>query len=286
MLLVEPFLFRFLTVPFLVSIISPGRTVLGAASCATGVGSRFITAKSFKSPRQLPGCSELRLPSFLIRSSLPSPLPSTACGVGSSGGVACDDPYPVAAVGRTDTRSRNNKCLDGISDVFKVFKDAVKNIVLRLDGSLLADHFRVQRGLCHADDASNIFANNEIGSDCVNCAEHRRPEVAVVFRSPALSGKGKWLTWEASGKDVDASAPNREVCCGDVVIGLCVRPVMFQDTLAEWIYFAVEGVCPAHPLGGKVEATGQIPEKREPWVMAPPSLESLLTGSKFIFLLF
>lgn len=130
-------------------------------------------------------------------------MASDATGVGSKGipsSESGDDPHPVAAVRRTDTASRNNERLDGISLSFEILADGVEDESSLFDPgssrSLRACngrrcHFNDLTGQYHTGDASNIFTNNPSRSDLSYDRKHIRPEVTVVVRPASFAGNGK-----------------------------------------------------------------------------------------------
>ena len=76
--------------------------------------------------------------------------------------------------------------------------------------------------LDHREDASNVLANNPIGSHLVNAAVHERPEVAVIFRAFSLPGITERLAGKTACEDVDTPPPLAEIGCCDVFITFCV----------------------------------------------------------------
>jgi hypothetical protein len=72
---------------------------------------------------------------------------------------------------------------------------------------LISDAFQIRMHLveCHADDSSNVFANNPRGPRNRNDSDHFRPEVAVIFRALSLPGCTEWLAWESSANKVNCS---------------------------------------------------------------------------------
>ncbi|HXG72793.1 MAG TPA: hypothetical protein VNJ04_19535 [Gemmatimonadaceae bacterium] len=106
-------------------------------------------------------------------------LSSFATGVGH-------DPDPVAAMERVDGTSRYN--------------DRPAGVAVR---SQLSQH-HVE---AHRDVPSNVFSQDETGSDLVNDAAHVRPEMAVILRAQSLPGDREWLAGVAPGNEVDGTSP-------------------------------------------------------------------------------
>ena len=140
------------------------------------------------------------------------------------------EPHAVSAVGRTDTASRNNHRLDGISRLFELFAHEIGdislfgavNVVTLTEESGRAVHLSCTARLYHREDAINVFSNDESGLHLPDDSKHCRPEVAVVCRSFSSSGCGERLAGEAPCENVNSSSPGREVGCLDVVIGYAV----------------------------------------------------------------
>ena len=108
--------------------------------------------------------------------------------------------------------------------------------------------------LDHREDSSNIFANDPIGLDLVNAAEHVRPEIAVIFRASSLPGITEWLTWKSSCKYIDSASPFGEVCFRDVFITFCVWIIVVQYLAAKGVYLAMEEVLPSEHTCGNLWA--------------------------------
>jgi hypothetical protein len=74
----------------------------------------------------------------------------------------------------------------------------------------------------------------------------RRPQMARILRSEALSGPAPRLAGDAAGKD--GGPPNssleKSVCCegSQVIVNVDLRPVTGQDAPAIWLYLA-KGDC-------------------------------------------
>ena len=168
-------------------------------------------------------------------------------------------------MGSSDSRSWNKHRLDGISKGLEFFADSFdgkglsQGILVKLltlsEKSPLASHVSAYPAFDHSGEASNILTDNPSGPDFVNSPQHLRPEVTVVVSSFSLAGIGKRLAREASGEDVNPSAPFREVCFGDVFITLAFRKPVFQNAPPEGIYLAMESVLPAKHCSCHLRAT-------------------------------
>ena len=183
-------------------------------------------------------------------------MKSCARGVGSL--VVCDDEDAVASVGCPHGTSRNNKRLDGISDIFKVSADFVEDVgllgsrvvVTRAENIGLTSHLSSLAGENHCGDATNILTNEPSGPDFVNASKHLRPEVAVILRASSLAGVTERLAGKTAGEDVDVSAPFVEVGFGDIFIGFCVWKPIIKNLPAKRVYLAMEGVLDTEHFGG------------------------------------
>lgn len=86
-------------------------------------------------------------------------------------GVGSNNPNPVSLVRRSNADSWNNICFDRIARIFQVSEYAVE-----------------YTPAVHAEDSSNVFANNDGRFKFLNRAKHLRPERTVVIVSISVSG--------------------------------------------------------------------------------------------------
>jgi hypothetical protein len=124
--------------------------------------------------------------------------------------------------------SWNKHRLDGISVTLKVVADALQgkgltqsvssNSVCLVEQRPLSLHSRYLALLDHREDSSNVFTHDPIGSDLVNAAVHKRPEVAVIIRASSLPGITEGLARESTREDVDLAPPFAEIGFCDVFI--------------------------------------------------------------------
>jgi hypothetical protein len=123
-----------------------------------------------------------------------------------------------------DGDSWNNKRPAGVAFAFQVSKHLVE---------------------CHADDASNIFANDPSGSFLCNNSEHFRPEVAVIRFACLLPGDREWLAWEPACDDV-ASDWFGEIT--DVFVDWGPWPVLLKNSSCIFVLFTKSHCLPSDPL--------------------------------------
>jgi hypothetical protein len=157
-----------------------------------GVGSIF-TSKASVGRSAAPGDG--------LRLMRPEPA-STVVGVGQN-------PDPLPLVRGTDTASRNKQRPDFITCSFQVSEHS---------------------GEAQTDVVSNIFTKDPAGPQCVNKAEHLRPERTVICRAAALPGGAVGLAGVAAGNNVNwrgvVDIVNVEVLMG-------VRKMPAADGVAE-----------------------------------------------------
>lgn len=218
----------------------------------------------------------------------PVPLPSDVRGVGSiahawvlpwlSGSphlfalTVGNKPNSLSFVGCSNTCSRYSKRLYLIPFFFKIFTDCcdkhfclsyvycliMVNCIVAYNRSVFHDREYIPvcaAPIFHADDSSNIFTKHPSGLDVSNDFAHLRPEVTVVVSAKSFSCKAKSLAWESAGKNVNCAAPGGGVEVADVGVACDMGEVFGEDALARWVYFDLEDVFPAGPLGGEVEAS-------------------------------
>lgn len=130
-----------------------------------GVGSIFTSSASV---------GRSAAPGDGLRLMRPEPA-STVVGVGQN-------PDPLALVRGPDTASRNKQRPDLITCSFQVSEHS---------------------GEAQADVVSNIFTKDPAGPQCVNKAEHLRPERTVICRAAALPGGAVGLAGVAPGNNVN-----------------------------------------------------------------------------------
>ena len=110
----------------------------------------------------------------------------------------------ISFVGRSDTRSWNNKRLDLITCFLQFLAEGFK--VHRLvAGTDFAFHSKFTYGFHHTDEPSNVFTKHPSGPDRLDNTEHFRPEVAVILCSLSFSCCGERLAGEASKNNVNCS---------------------------------------------------------------------------------
>ena len=76
----------------------------------------------------------------------------------------------------------------------------------------------------------------------------------IVF-SFSLAGAGVGLAGKSAGKNVNCAPVGGWVEGVDVGVACDMGKVFGEDALAPGVYFDLECVCPAGPLGGEVEAS-------------------------------
>jgi len=145
-------------------------------------------------------------------------------------------PNSVSPVWRVDTCSRKYKRLYLVAFSFQV-----------------SAHLLEYHAFAPINNSANVFAHHVAWLNLLNCSKLLRPQVAWIVNAFLLAGSAVWLAGETSCEHVNFSAPNREVCCGDVCILCCFRKMVFQYLSAPWVNFAIEGVLPAHPLCSQVK---------------------------------
>jgi hypothetical protein len=160
--------------------------------------------------------------------------------------------------------SWNKHRLDGISVTLKVVADALQgkglsqsvssNSVCLVEQRPLSLHSRYLALLDHREDSSNVLSHNPTGPDCVDAAEHIRPEVAVILRASPLPGVTERLAGKAPCEHVDLSPPFGEVCCCDVFIRFCIWVPIIQHRTPEGVNLAVEEVFPPEHGCGHLRA--------------------------------
>ncbi len=124
-------------------------------------------------------------------------VPEQARGVGQLVPLAgCEDEQPLALVGRTNFRRR---------------EEARRKPVPHADQS--AGDF----GEAEAEMMGDIFEEYEGRLDLANDAGDMGPEVARVVRAPALARDGEWLARIARSDDVHRAAPRAAVEGGNIV---------------------------------------------------------------------
>lgn len=124
-------------------------------------------------------------------------MPEQARGVGQlvllSDG---EDEEPFALVGRADFRRREEACRKAVAH---------------------ADQSAGDFGEAEAEMMGNILEEDEGRFDFADDAGDVRPEVARVFRAPALARHTEWLARIARSDDVHRAAPRAAVKGGNVV---------------------------------------------------------------------
>lgn len=241
---------------------------------AVGVGNKSQSFTSRASPTLPSTPLRVILRGMPVRvrtyaSSIPTIAPvvaSDATGVGSKSiplSEPGDDPDPVASVRCTDTASRNNERLDGISLSFEILADGVENESSLFDsrnGRILRAcngrrcHVNDLTGQYHTGDASNIFTNDPSRSDLSYDRKHVRPEVTVIVRPASFAGNGKRLAGESAREHVDTPSVAAKVGFRNVFITCCFREMIVENMLAERIVVAMEYVFIARPLRRKIES--------------------------------
>jgi hypothetical protein len=103
-----------------------------------------------------------------------------------------------------DGTSRNNKRLPGVADAF---------------------HVRKHRVEFHADDSSNVLANNPSGANCPYNSQHFAPERTVIVFSASLPGNREWLAWESPGNNVNFPGKFASVKLSNVIESLSIWKV-------------------------------------------------------------
>ena len=119
---------------------------------------------------------------------MPAPFLLLAFTVGNN-------PNSVSSVQGVDGTSRNNKRLAGVADAFQVRKHRVE---------------------FHADDSSNVFANNPRGPNFPYNSQHFMPDRTVIIFASALPGDAKRLARESAGNNVNGSGELAAVKVFDV----------------------------------------------------------------------
>ena len=130
-------------------------------------------------------------------------------------GVA-NNPDPVAPVRGTDGTSRNNKRPAGVAECFQVRKHIIE---------------------AHADVPSNVLSNDPSWPEFRDKAPILRPEVAVVFRAPALPGCGERLAWITAANNVNWSNVVASQFA-HVAVDRCARPMLRQNAAREFLDLA------------------------------------------------
>ncbi len=124
-------------------------------------------------------------------------VPEQARGVGQLVALAVgEDEEPLAPMGRTDFRRREEACRKAVAH---------------------ADQSAGDFGEAEAEMMGDIFEEDEGRLDLADDAGHMRPEVARVIRAPPLARNGEWLAWIARSDDVHRAAPWAAVEGGNVV---------------------------------------------------------------------
>jgi hypothetical protein len=121
-----------------------------------------------------------------------------------------NNPKPVAPVGRSNGASWNNKCFNRIPRAFQI-----------------SEYFVEYAPAVHADEASNVFANNPGRPNLSDNSKHLRPEVAVVCLAFSLSGCTEGLAGEAAGNNVNCSGVGPPVKLADVAVDVGMGKVLF-----------------------------------------------------------
>ncbi len=155
-------------------------------------------------------------------------------------GVA-NNPYSVAAVGRVNGDSWNNKRLDFIALGFQIRADCFE-----------------YHAVVPSNEATHVFSDDPFGFCISYNFKHIRPLVTVVCRASSSSCGAKWLTGEPTGNDrkvpfkspprlspgfrfINPLAPSDAFGVGnkvgDVAPVLPVWPVLFEDCGWELLPF-------------------------------------------------
>jgi len=118
-----------------------------------------------------------------------------------------------------DGTSRNNNCLDGVSDSRQIRLNRMKakdsfpdnfgpsttiNRQTVRDGSVEACHVKKVISELHADEARHIFSHNPSGPGLRDNSEHLRPEMAIIRRAALLPGKAERLARKSPCNEGDA----------------------------------------------------------------------------------
>jgi len=124
-------------------------------------------------------------------------VPEQARGVGQLVALAvCEDEEPLAPMGRTDFRRREEACRKAVAH---------------------ADQSVGDFGEAEAEMMGDIFEEDEGRLDLINDAGDMRPEVPRVVRAPALACDGERLARIARSDDVHRAAPLAAVKGGNIV---------------------------------------------------------------------
>ena len=120
----------------------------------------------------------------------------------------------------------------------------------------VADAFQVSKHRVefHADDSSNVFANNPSGANFPYNSQHFTPERTVVCLALSLPGNGKRLARESPGNNVNFSGEVGAVEVLDVCVSFSIWKVFLQNTAAKGVYFNLKNIVPTHSGRCQVEA--------------------------------
>lgn len=120
----------------------------------------------------------------------------------------------------------------------------------------ISAHFVEYQSVRPINKAANVFAHDPTRLDSVNDSKHFRPEVSRIVFSLSFTGLGEGLAGESAGNNVNCAGEWGGVECADVVMAMRdVWEVFAEDALTPRVYFDLEYVFPACPLGGEVKAS-------------------------------
>lgn len=129
-------------------------------------------------------------------------------------------------------------CPWGVTDLFETFKYVVKS---------------------DSNESRDVFANDPVGVELVDDAEHFRPEISVVVGTSLFSSDGEWLTGKSSGDNGWSGMYSGFLIkalfrkCSDISPPWHGRPVLFQN--GRWVIgeFALPNRLEPRPLCGKIQ---------------------------------